>query len=157
MLGCTGACLQGLARESAVGVYLGATHVIPTGGRDTPVPQSPSGSAQPPRWGRPGGSPWASILSDTHEEGEEPDSQFVNLTPRLIPPRSSAGEMGGAEYRFTDWSAPLSATRYWLEDVDTMGNVTRHGPVEVPPARVRPIPLPIPPGPAPDFAQEAWQ
>jgi hypothetical protein len=81
---------------------------------------------------------------------EEPDGQFTNLTLRLIPPNSTGGELGGAHYSFTDSAAPRAATRYWLEDVDTLGNATRHGPALAPPYRARPISLPVPPGGATD-------
>jgi fibronectin-binding autotransporter adhesin len=77
---------------------------------------------------------------------QESDGQLTNLTPRLIPPGSAGGELGGAHYTFTDQSAPREATLYWLEDVDTLGNATRHGPVEAPAYRLRPIPRPMPPG-----------
>jgi hypothetical protein len=46
---------------------------------------------------------------------------------------------------FTDKTAPPRATRCCLEDVDTLGNVTRHGPAEAPAYRFRPIPRPMPP------------
>lgn len=82
--------------------------------------------------------------------GDEP----LNLTPRLIAPRSAGGEFGGSKYEYLDWSAPRSAVQYWLEDVDTRDPVTRHGPVDVGPSdqppTVRPRPQPAPqpvPGP----------
>ncbi|MCE7937994.1 hypothetical protein DCC79_01940 [bacterium] len=62
------------------------------------------------------------------------------LTPRLIAPRG--GELGGADYTFVDWAAPLGALSYWLEDVDTLGHASRHGPVALPAARPRTIQLP---------------
>lgn len=91
---------------------------------------------------------WAT-LSEIKHAGfrvlrQEPDGALTTLTRRLIPSRSPGGELGGSEYRFTDWTAPLGATRYWLEDVDSLGNVTRHGPAVAPPVTSRPVPLPQP-------------
>lgn len=65
------------------------------------------------------------------------------LTPRLIPP-AAAGGLGGGSYALTDPDAPYAAQRYWLEDVDLSGRVTRHGPVHV--ERMRPSSRTLPPG-----------
>ncbi len=54
----------------------------------------------------------------------------VDLTPRLVAPRGS--ELGGADYTFTDATAPARAVRYWIEDVDNHGRSERHGPVLAP-------------------------
>lgn len=74
---------------------------------------------------------------------EEPDGRLTDLTPRLIRPASPGGELGGATYRFTDHAAPWVATRYWLEDVDTLGNAARHGPADAPVYLVPPSSLPL--------------
>ena len=47
----------------------------------------------------------------------------------LIAPRGDA--FVGAKYLLADRAAPTTAIRYWLDDIDTLGKVTRHGPVSV--------------------------
>lgn len=51
----------------------------------------------------------------------------------LIPARGDA--FAGADYRTVDRAAPPQWIRYWLEDVDTLGRATRHGPVIAPAIR----------------------
>lgn len=51
----------------------------------------------------------------------------------LIPARGDA--FAGADYRTVDRAAPPERIRYWLEDVDTLGRATRHGPVIAPAIR----------------------
>ncbi len=63
---------------------------------------------------------------------EEPSGRLVNLTPQLIAPAAAGGELDGACYAFVDRAAPAAATRYWLEDVDRRGRVSRHGPALAP-------------------------
>jgi hypothetical protein len=77
---------------------------------------------------------------------EETSGELTNLTPRLITPRSRGGELGGASYRYLDRSAPSDSVHYWLEDVDTLGRTTRHGPVVAPPAPVPALGIPQRPG-----------
>lgn len=77
---------------------------------------------------------------------ETPDGDLVVLTPQLIRPAAPGGELGGASYAYVDRVAPRAVVRYWLEDVDTLGTATRHGPVQAPAYRSRPIRLPSPPG-----------
>jgi hypothetical protein len=67
------------------------------------------------------------------------------IGPALIP--AQGGELGGATYRFTDATAPITSTRYWLEDVSTTGAATRHGPAVAPAYRWRIIKDPIGPQP----------
>jgi hypothetical protein len=81
-------------------------------------------------------------LTELHHAGfrvlrEEADGTMRVVTSQLIPPRSHGGELAGADYRFVDRLAPADAVRYWLEDVDGHGKISRHGPIELParPAR----------------------
>jgi hypothetical protein len=54
----------------------------------------------------------------------------VRVNRRLLP---AVGAVAGSSYSFTDRRAPRhSALRYWLQDVDTHGVRTWHGPVRVP-------------------------
>lgn len=69
---------------------------------------------------------------------EAPAGNLMNMTPRLIAPRSAGGELDGATYRWIDRAAPLTMVRYWLEDVDTRGVATRHGPLMVPAQQLPP-------------------
>ncbi len=75
---------------------------------------------------------------------EEADGSETVVTPRLI--ASEGSELSGASYEWVDWMAPANALRYWLEDVDTLGQTTRHGPVEVGAVPSRIIPGPVLPG-----------
>ncbi len=74
---------------------------------------------------------------------EAADGAVVPVGPVMIPAKGS--ELGGAEYRFLDLTAPRERLRYWLEDVSTLGLAMRHGPAEAPPYRGRAIGLPLPP------------
>ncbi len=47
----------------------------------------------------------------------------------LIPARGDA--FAGADYHALDSAAPADGIRYWLEDVDTLGRATPHGPLDV--------------------------
>ena len=52
------------------------------------------------------------------------------IGPQLIPGRGE--NLLGADYKFLDNSRQAPGTvRYYLEDIDTWGRVTRHGPVQV--------------------------
>jgi hypothetical protein len=51
------------------------------------------------------------------------------VSTRLIPPAS--GELRGGSYTFVDWTPPATAVSYYVEDIDTSGASTRHGPVAV--------------------------
>jgi hypothetical protein len=56
-------------------------------------------------------------------------SRRVRLNRRLMP---ALGGLGGSSYSFVDRRAPRHrAVRYWLQDVDTQGVRTWHGPVRV--------------------------
>ncbi len=60
------------------------------------------------------------------------------ITPQLIPAQGS--ELAGSDYRYVDRSVqPPGTVHYYLEDVDTNGRTTRHGPVvvEIPQKRPR--------------------
>jgi hypothetical protein len=63
---------------------------------------------------------------------EVPGGSLELLTRGLIGPSSPGGELGGAEYEFIDRHAGPESQTYWLEDVDSSGRATRHGPVDVP-------------------------
>lgn len=67
---------------------------------------------------------------------------MVELTPSLLRPERSAGELGGAAYSFVDRQAPIGSPRYWIEDVDITGVTTRHGPVTAPRAEIVPAEAP---------------
>jgi hypothetical protein len=60
---------------------------------------------------------------------------LVRVNPDLVRARGSS--MSGADYTLRDTRAPIGETLYWLDDVDVLGNVTRHGPVKAPRAHVR--------------------
>jgi hypothetical protein len=52
------------------------------------------------------------------------------ITPELIPARGN--NLVGADYEFVDTTQGLRGTvRYYLEDIDSWGRTTRHGPVEI--------------------------
>lgn len=51
------------------------------------------------------------------------------LTPELIPAKGN--NLVGAEYVFEDSTAPSGTLVYYLEDVDSFGRTTRHGPVTI--------------------------
>jgi len=79
---------------------------------------------------------------------ESPDGPRTRLNAGLIPSQAP-GSAVGATYEFVDESATPGATYYyWLEDVDTYGSATLHGPVSAQlalarrllPARTRPLP-----------------
>jgi hypothetical protein len=53
----------------------------------------------------------------------------VRLNRRLLP---ALGAVAGSSYSFLDRRAPRRAVRYWIQDVDTRGVRTWHGPVRVP-------------------------
>ena len=58
------------------------------------------------------------------------DEQLVVLTPTLIPPMGS--DLSGADYEYLDTTWQKRGTaRYYVEDVDLFGTVTRHAPVVV--------------------------
>lgn len=69
-----------------------------------------------------------------HVLRESPPGTFTRLTRRLLPPSSSP--LASGDYRLLDLGAPAGPARYWLDDLDVHGTVTRHGPVLVP-ARAR--------------------
>jgi hypothetical protein len=73
---------------------------------------------------------------------EAADGRLAPVGPALVPARGEP--LAGATYRLTDWTAPRSAARYWLEDLDSLGQATRHGPAAVGPAPRRVIRLPGP-------------
>lgn len=83
----------------------------------------------------------------------ETPAGLQRVGPELLPARG--GELGGAAYRAIDWSAPNGATRYWLDEVGTTGEITRYGPAMAPARRARPVdPHAVaPPGGAATFAQ----
>jgi hypothetical protein len=60
----------------------------------------------------------------------------VRLNRRLIPALSvTRGGVSGGAYSCVDRRAPRhAAPRYWLQEVDTAGHRTWHGPVRVGPA-----------------------
>jgi hypothetical protein len=85
------------------------------------------------------------VLRETAGRAAEPDV----LTPRLILSRGT--DLSGARYQYMD---PVrlqrgGEVRYYLEDIDLHGNVTRHGPVVV---RPKGIGRPDRPGPIPGLA-----
>jgi hypothetical protein len=58
------------------------------------------------------------------------NGKSVRLNRRLLP---TLGGLGGSSYSYRDGRAPRHrAVRYWLQDVDTHGVRTWHGPVRVP-------------------------
>ena len=57
----------------------------------------------------------------------------VKLNVDLIPTNMMPGSLVGGSYSFEDLTATtIESYFYWLEDVDTSGTTTMHGPVEVP-------------------------
>jgi hypothetical protein len=55
------------------------------------------------------------------------NGEYVKINAALIPAKGSVTE--GAAYRFVDWSAEKGQPYYYkLEDVDTSGIATQHGP-----------------------------
>jgi hypothetical protein len=62
--------------------------------------------------------------------GQRATIQEVALHDGFIPPSGNA--MAGADYSFSDnASLPPGAYRYYLEDIDSRGRVTRHGPIDI--------------------------
>src|SRR5262249_22035096 len=55
----------------------------------------------------------------------------VRVNRRLLP---ALGAVAGSSYSFLDRRAPRRAVRYWLQDVNTRGVRTWHGPVRAPAA-----------------------
>jgi hypothetical protein len=56
------------------------------------------------------------------------NGEYVKINAALIPSKGSVTE--GASYRFADWSVAKKQTYFYkLEDVDTSGVATQHGPV----------------------------
>ena len=80
---------------------------------------------------------------------ESQAGQLVQINQHLIASKNLGGTVG-ATYSFLDESAAPGATYYyWLEDIDTSGVATKHGPVAVTlgvakalPGRPRPAPMP---------------
>lgn len=64
-----------------------------------------------------------------HVWRQRPGGELARITTALLPP--TGGELTGADYRFVDRDAPGSALLYFLDDVETTGRATRHGPVPV--------------------------
>jgi len=61
---------------------------------------------------------------------ENPEGPFVRVNDHLIP--ASPDPLIGGSYVFTDTDVAAGHTYYYqLEDVETSGTTTRHGPVEV--------------------------
>ncbi len=59
----------------------------------------------------------------------------VRLNRRLIPALGvTRGGVAGGAYSYVDRRAPRHAARYWLQEVDTSGHRTWHGPARVGPA-----------------------
>jgi hypothetical protein len=59
---------------------------------------------------------------------ETENGAYEKINAAIIPARGS--ETAGASYRFVDWSAEKGKAYYYkLEDVDTTGIATQHGPV----------------------------
>ena len=70
------------------------------------------------------------------------DGQYVKLNATLIPAQGSPTI--GASYSYVDDTVANGATYYYkLEDVDTYGNSTFHGPMSARPARIFRIYLPL--------------
>lgn len=61
-----------------------------------------------------------------------PDGPQIKLNAALIPAQVPGGVSGG-EYRYVDSAdlAPGTTYHYWIEDVDTQGVLTQHGPISV--------------------------
>jgi hypothetical protein len=63
------------------------------------------------------------------EDGAMHTKSLVPVSPTIAPAGTS---LTGAMYEFLDaGKGARHATRYWIEDVDNMGRITRHGPIEV--------------------------
>jgi hypothetical protein len=61
---------------------------------------------------------------------DSPDGPFTRLNEHLIP--ASPDPLLGGSYAFTDTNVVAGRTYYYqLEDVETSGATTRHGPIEV--------------------------
>ena len=61
---------------------------------------------------------------------ESPDGPFTRINPQLIP--ASSDPLIGGSYVYTDTHVVAGQTYYYqLEDVETSGRTTRHGPVAV--------------------------
>jgi subtilisin family serine protease len=62
--------------------------------------------------------------------GQSPTEPYVKLNETLIACQTPPGSPEGATYQFLDETVEPGVTYYyWLEDVDTQGQATRHGPV----------------------------
>jgi hypothetical protein len=55
---------------------------------------------------------------------------WTKLNSGVIPSQVAPGSPVGAAYEWVDSAAPTGAVYYLLEDVDTHGVITRHGPVQ---------------------------
>jgi len=61
---------------------------------------------------------------------DRPDGPFARINQDLIP--ASPDPLVGGSYSFTDTDVVAGHTYYYqLEDVETSGTTTRHGPIEV--------------------------
>lgn len=61
---------------------------------------------------------------------ETPTGPYTRITPQLIP--AADDPLLGGQYRYEDTSAVPGQTYYYqLEDVETDGTTTRHGPIEI--------------------------
>ena len=61
---------------------------------------------------------------------DRPDGELVRVTPNLIP--ASPDPLTGGAYQFVDTDVrPGGTYYYWLEDIETSGTTTRHGPEAV--------------------------
>jgi carboxypeptidase T len=75
------------------------------------------------------------ILRTEKSPGDGNAVQYVKLNSSLIPAQGNANT--GATYTYVDDSVTRNVTYlYVLEDVDTSGRKTQHGPIEVTPGRV---------------------
>ena len=71
------------------------------------------------------------------ESGNREKSMTV-IAPLI---RAAGNGLTGASYEFLDNARQATGNvRYYIEDIDLNGKVTRHGPIEVQPgSRVRPV------------------
>lgn len=61
---------------------------------------------------------------------DQPGGELVRISPTLI--QASPDPLTGGEYQYVDHDVrPGQTYYYWLEDVETSGTATRHGPEEV--------------------------